>query len=81
MLKKFKLAIKKEFFIYLAMLLVLALISHGDLLSSPSERFKIMVEKENYFHPFLYTFILYSILFIIRKLLDFILGLFEKKMK
>ena len=76
---KFKLAIKKEIFIYLVIFLVLALISHSDLLSNPSERFQMMLEKGNYLHPFLYTFILYSILFIIRKILDFILELFEKK--
>ena len=79
MLNKFKLAMKKELIIYLAMFLVLALLSHSDLLSTPSERFQLMYEKGNYFHPFLYTFVLYSILFIFRKIIDFIIGLFEKK--
>jgi len=77
--QKFKLAIKREALIYIVMLLVLAIIMHMDLLSNPSSRFETMVEKGNYSHPFLYTFILYSILFIIRKILDFIIGLFEKK--
>ena len=79
MMKKFKLFIKREIFFYLAILVVLALVSHGDLLTNPSSRFQLMYEKENYAHPFLYSFIIYSILFIIRKILDFIIGLFEKK--
>ena len=79
MLKKFKLAIKRETLIYIAMLLVLTLVMHSDLLTNPSSRFEIMHEKGNYSHPFLYTFVIYSILFIIRKILDFIIGLFEKK--
>ena len=78
-MEKFKSALKKEIFIYLATLLILAFISHSDLLSDPSSRFQMMNEKENYSHPFLYSFIVYSVLFIIRKTLDFILGLFEKK--
>ena len=79
MLQKFKLAIKREALIYIAMLLVLTLVMHIDLLSNPASRFEIMVEKGNYSHPFLYTFIIYSIILIIRKILDFIIGLFEKK--
>jgi len=78
-MEKFKLALKKEILFYLVMLIVLAFISHSDLLSNPFERFQLMHQKGNYFHPFFYTFILYAILFIIRKTLDFIIGLFEKK--
>jgi len=76
---KFKHAIKREIIIYLIMLFVLALVMHSDLLSDPFSRFQMMSEKENYSHPFLYTFVIYSILLIIRKTLDFIIGLFEKK--
>lgn len=79
MLQKFKLAIKREMLIYIAMLFVLTFVMHSDLLSNPSLRLDLMVEKGNYSHPFLYTFIVYSIIFIIRKILDFIIGLFEKK--
>ena len=78
-MEKFKFAIKREIFIYLLMVFVLALVMHGDLLSDPSSRFQLMHEKENYSHPFLYTFFVYSILFLIRKTLDFIMGLFKKK--
>jgi len=78
-MNKFKLAIKREILVYLVMLFVLSLIMHSDLLSTPTSRFEIMSEKGNYSHPFLYTFIIYSVIFIIRKILDFIIGLFEKK--
>jgi len=76
---KFTLAVKREILIYLAMLFVLSLVMHSELLGSPLLRFQMMQDKENYFHPLLYTFVIYSILFIFRKILDFILGLFEKK--
>jgi hypothetical protein len=79
MLEKFKLAIKREVIIYIAMLFVLTLLMHSDLLSNPSPRFELMNKKGNYSHPFIYTFVIYSILLIIRKILDFIIGLFEKK--
>lgn len=78
-MEKLKLAIKREFLVYLVMLFVLGLVMHSDLLSDPSSRFQMMHEKGNYSHPFLYTFIIYIILLFIRKTLDFITGLFRKK--
>jgi len=78
-MKKLKSIVKKEFLLYLGILLILTLIMHSDLLSNPSSRFEMMYEKGNYTHPFLYTFIIYIIIFIIRKVLDSIIGLFEKK--
>ena len=81
MLQKFKLAFKREIFIYIAMILVLAVVMHIDLLSDPSSRFQTMYEKGNYSHPFLYTFFIYSIIFIVRKTIDFIISLFEIKNK
>jgi len=79
MLQKFKQAIKLELLIYMSMFLLLTIVMHSDILSDPSARFQFMYEKGNYSHPFLYTFIIYTILFIIRKILDFIIGLFEAK--
>jgi len=79
MLEKFKLTIKKEALIYLATLLILALIMHIDLLSDPLSRLSRMQEKGNFFHPFFYSFIIYAIILILRKIIDFIMGLFEKK--
>jgi len=71
--------IKKEFFIYLGTLVVLIILAHSDILSDPFSRFELMGQKENYTHPILYSFIVYSVIFVIRKLIDFILRLFEKK--
>lgn len=79
MLERYKGTIKKEALYYLLTLVVLALIMHIDLLSDPFARFETMQEKENYSHPFLYAFIVYSILFIVRKSIDLIGSLFTKK--
>ena len=76
---KFKRTLIKEFLYYLITLLVLALIMHIDLLSDPLSRLQTMHEKENYFHPFLYSFIVYAVILAFRKSIDFVLGLFEKK--
>jgi hypothetical protein len=79
MLKNFKYALKKEFMYYLLTLLILTLIAHSDLLSDPFARFNLMQEKENYFHPILYSLVIYSVILIIRKTIDAFVGLFEKK--
>jgi len=78
-LKNIKNSLKKSLFIYMAMLVIFTVLMHSDILSNPSSRFQLMIEKENYTHPFLYTAIIYSIFFSIKKVLDFIVGLFEKK--
>ena len=79
MVKKFKLAIKKEIFYYLLILLILALVMHSDLLNNPVARFQAMSEKGNYTHPFLYAFIVYATILFFRKIIDFVVGIFEKK--
>ena len=79
MIEKFKLAIKKEFLYYILTLLVLALIMHIDLLSDPFSRLQTMQEKGNYSHPFLYSFVVYFIILVLRKAIDFVMGIFEKK--
>lgn len=76
---KFKQVLKKELLIYLLTLLVLALIMHIDLLSDPSARLQAMQEKENYTHPLLYSFVVYTVMLIVRKTIDLITGLFQKK--
>ncbi len=81
MIEKLKHTIKKEALIYLITLVILALIMHIDLLSDPMSRLNIMQEKENYSHPFLYSFVIYAVILILRKIIDFIMGLFEKKTK
>lgn len=78
-MNKFKSALRKEFFIYLATLFILIVIAHSDMLSDPFARFDLMAQKENFFHPLVYSFAIYSIIFVIRKLIDLIGKLFERK--
>lgn len=80
-MNNFKTALKKEFYIYLGTLLVLIIIAHSDILSDPLARFSLMEQKENYSHPFVYSVIIYGIILILRKIIDFVTGLFEKKPK
>jgi len=79
MAEKFKKALIKEILYYFLTLLILALIMHIDLLSDPLARVSMMQEKENYFHPFIYAFVIYIVIFIVRKIIDFVMGLFERK--
>ena len=78
MVKKFQNFLKREILYYIITLVILTLVMHIDLLTDPLSRFQIMQEKENYFHPFLYAFIVYIIILIIRKIIDFITGMFHK---
>jgi len=79
MIQKLKIAAKKEVLYYLITLVVLSLIMHIDLLSDPSYRFEVMKEKDNYSHPFLYSFIIYSVFLLIRITIDFIIVIFKRK--
>ncbi len=79
MIQKFKHAIKKELLIYLVMLIIFAILMHSDLLSDPALRFQTMGIKENYSHPFVYSFVIYIIILIIRKTIDFVSAIFERK--
>jgi len=79
LMSNFKHLIKKEIFYYLLTLLILALIMHIDLLSDPSSRLQMMQDKENYTHPFLYSFVVYFIILVLRKTIDFVAGIFTKK--
>ena len=79
MLEKFKHSIKKEVLYYLLTLVILALIMHIDLLNNPLLRLQHMNEKGNYTHPFIYSFIVYAVILILRKSIDYIMGFFEKK--
>jgi len=78
LVKKFQNFLKREILYYIITLVILTLVMHIDLLTDPLSRFQIMQEKENYFHPFLYAFIVYIIILIIRKIIDFITGMFHK---
>ncbi|QOP40982.1 hypothetical protein FJR03_04175 [Sulfurimonas marina] len=56
----------REVGIFISLLIFLAVVIHPDLLSNLSERFSLMYERENYFHPFIYTFIVYLLLSLLR---------------
>ncbi len=68
----------REMAIYAILLVVLALMMHPDLLFNPTERISLMQERKNYFHPLIYTFILYSLFFFIRLVVKKTVILFRK---
>ena len=70
--------IKRELVIYSAILLVLILLMHPDMITNPAERLGLMQQHENYIHPLLYTFIVYLIVFALRAFVSWIIGLFRK---
>ncbi len=56
----------REGIVFFLILIVLAGIMHPDLFIDPSNRLSLMQEKSNYYHPFIYAFIVYIVLFIFR---------------
>jgi len=68
----------REMAIYAILLILLAFVMHSDLLSSPTERFSLMQERENYLHPFVYAFIIYIFLLFIRFIVKKTATLFKK---
>jgi len=78
MLEKIKQIAKKEVLFYGITLVLLTLLIHSDIVGNPLARIELMQEKENYSHPFLYSFIVYASLLVIRKMIDLIVGIFQK---
>ncbi len=68
----------KEILYFVIILLILAVVQHQDLLSEPMARFTTMQENGNYLHPFIWTAVVYSIVWIFRLLGRFILKLKNK---
>lgn len=68
-----------ELLYFMALLLVLALMQHPDLLSSPLERAARMAEKGNFIHPFLWTSGIYFVLGIVRLIVKYVLYLKNRK--
>ena len=64
--------IKTELLYFSTLLIVLALVMHADLLTSPFERFTLMAQKENYLHPLVWTFLIYFILGLLRLIFKYI---------
>lgn len=71
--------LKKELIIYTALLTMLIVLMHPDLLSDPTARLGLMQEKGNYIHPLLYTFFVYLILYFFRFVIGYIIKLVKKK--
>ena len=73
--------LRKELIVYTALLTVLILLMHPDILSEPTVRLGLMQEHGNYIHPLLYTFIIYLVLFFFRAIFGFIMKFFDKRGK
>ena len=56
----------KELIIYIVIFVILSILLHPDLLENFSDRFDSMLRRENFFHPLIYTFIVYIFILIIR---------------
>jgi len=70
----------REMVIYTILLVTLALLMHPDLLSTPTQRISLFQDRQNYFHPLLYTFIVYILFFLpIRYIFKKIRNIFTKK--
>ena len=73
--------LKKELTIYTALLTLLIVIMHPDMLSDPTIRLGLMQEKTNYIHPLLYTFFIYLVVYFFRAIFGFVLRLVKKEEK
>jgi len=73
--------ITTELLYFLALLLVLALMQHPDLLSSPLERMARMAEKGNFIHPLLWTSAVYLAIGFVRLIAKYALYLKNRKKK
>ena len=67
--------IKKELIYFTFVLVVLALLQHSDFLSHPLDRFGLMAEKGNYYHPLIWAFGAYLIVVMMRLAIRFVLFL------
>lgn len=68
----------KEILYFVIILLILAVVQHQDLLSEPMTRFTTMQENGNYLHPFIWTAVIYGIVWTFRLIGRFILKLKNK---
>jgi ABC-type multidrug transport system fused ATPase/permease subunit len=69
----------REVVVFTTLLIFLALMMHPDLLSHPQERFSLMQERENFLHPFIYTFIIYTVIGVFRWIVKKVINLFTKR--
>jgi len=71
--------IKIELLYFFAILIILAIIQHSDLLSSPLTRAQLMIDKGNYLHPLLWTSVIYLVLGVLRVIAEFISAIINRK--
>jgi len=71
---------RKELFIFIALLLVLAVVQHSDLLTNPAERIESLLSgSASLFHPLYWTLGVYVVLGIARIILGLLRRLFRSK--
>jgi len=58
--------LRTELIYFIAILVVLALVLHPDLLSTPLDRLELMKVRENYLHPFYWTLGVYLMIVVVR---------------
>ena len=73
--------IKIELIYFTLILILLAVLQHTDLLTSPLERIDAMTQKENFLHPLLWTSIVYLVVGLLRLILKYILYLKNRNKK
>jgi len=73
--------ITTELIYFLTILLVLSLLQHSDLLSSPLSRINLMAEKGNFIHPLLWTSGIYILIGFVRLIIKYIMFLKNRKKK
>lgn len=73
--------ITTELIYFFALLLVLSVLQHSDLLSSPLVRINLMTEKGNFIHPLLWTSGIYILIGFVRLIIKFIIFLKNKNKK
>lgn len=71
--------ITTELIYFLAILLILSLLQHSDLVSSPLQRVDLMLEKGNFIHPLLWTSGVYILIGLIRLIIKYIMFLKNRK--
>jgi len=73
-----KRVIIREAVIYTGLLIVLSILMHPDLFSHAQERLAQMQERGSYYHPFIYAFIVYILLFFVRIVIKKVIFLVKK---
>jgi hypothetical protein len=68
----------KEGIIFTSTVVLAALVFHSDLLTDPSGRIALMIERGNYLHPLAYGTILYLLTWIFRLIFISLRSLFSR---